>query len=133
MKLLLDQGLPRSTAKLLRDAGRDAVHVGDVQLADAEDQQILDKANEQARIVITLDADFHTLLALGGHTGPSVIRIRIEGLKGEPLANLIQEVLNKVQADLAAGALVTVQPGRIRVRKLPIWKVVPAPEESGPP
>ena len=63
MKLLLDQGLPRSTANLLRAAEIDAVHVAEIDLAAAEDIQILQKARENQRVVVTLDADFHTLLA----------------------------------------------------------------------
>ena len=127
MKLLLDQGLPRGAAEILRERGWDAVHVGDLQLASADDQIILDKAGEQNRAVVTLDADFHTLLALSGAFGPSVIRIRIEGLRAEPLADLIQNVLQQVRDDLFHGAAVTVQEGRIRVRNLPIWEEYPAP------
>jgi hypothetical protein len=36
MKLLLDQGLPRSSAAILREAGFDAVHAGEISLATAE-------------------------------------------------------------------------------------------------
>ncbi len=35
--LLLDQGLPRSTTLHLRESGIDAVHVGDIGLANADD------------------------------------------------------------------------------------------------
>ena len=35
MKLLLDQGLPRSAAALLRDTGIDAVHTGEIGYAVA--------------------------------------------------------------------------------------------------
>ena len=41
MKLLLDQGLPRSAAELLRAAGIDAVHTGEIGCATAEDAEIL--------------------------------------------------------------------------------------------
>ena len=37
MKLLLDQGLPRSAASLLRDVGIDTLHFGEIGLAAATD------------------------------------------------------------------------------------------------
>jgi len=42
MRLLLDQGLPRSAAAVLRAEGRDVVHVSEVGLAAATDLDILD-------------------------------------------------------------------------------------------
>ena len=41
MKLLLDQGLPRSAAGLLRQEGLDAVHTGECGLSVASDYEIL--------------------------------------------------------------------------------------------
>jgi predicted nuclease of predicted toxin-antitoxin system len=64
MKLLLDQGLPISAAALLRDVGVDTSHVSEIGMAESEDATILQKAREEVRVVATLDADFHTLLAL---------------------------------------------------------------------
>jgi len=60
------------------------------------------------------------LLALSGSTSPSVIRIRIEGLKGETAANLIRTFLIQCEGDLKQGAVVTVEQHRIRIRKLPL-------------
>ena len=120
MKLLLDQGLPRSTALLLCQAGIDTIHVGDIGRATAEDAEILQLAHDEQRVVVTLDAHFHTQLALSNATAPSVIRIRIEGLKGDALASLLQTVLAQCANDLNKGAAVTVQESRIRVRGLPI-------------
>ena len=45
MKLLLDQGTPRSSAALLRQAGFDAVHTGEIGLAEAPDEEILRRAS----------------------------------------------------------------------------------------
>jgi len=119
MKLLLDQGLPRSTAILLREAGIDAVHVGDIGYSSADDAAILQKARDEDRIIVTLDADFHAVLALSGASSPSVVRLRMEGLRGKEAASL-NKVLFHCSDDLARGAMVTVQPGRIRVRWLPM-------------
>lgn len=120
MKLLLDQGLPRSAAGRLRDAGVDALHAGDCGLGSASDKEILAAAAREGRAVVTLDADFHALLALGGASGPSVIRIRIEGLQADGLVHLVRTVLDCFGEDLGAGAMVSVTEGRIRVRHLPI-------------
>jgi predicted nuclease of predicted toxin-antitoxin system len=120
MKLLLDQGLPRSAARLLREAGIDTVHVGEMGCSTADDAAILQTAREQERALITLDADFHALLALSRATTPSVIRIRIEGLYGQKAADLIQVVLARCAKDVRQGAVITVQPRRIRIRRLPL-------------
>ena len=116
MRLLLDQGLPRTAADLLRSAGMDAVHTGECGLATASDIAILEYTRAEDAIVVTLDADFHALMALSGATQPSVIRIRIERLRAAPLADFLQTVLAQCRDDLAAGALVSVDRRRVRVR-----------------
>jgi predicted nuclease of predicted toxin-antitoxin system len=52
--------------------------VAEIGFFTAEDREILAKAKEDGGVVITLDADFHALLALSGAISPSLIRIRIE-------------------------------------------------------
>ncbi|HZY41102.1 MAG TPA: DUF5615 family PIN-like protein [Anaerolineae bacterium] len=120
MKLLLDQGLPRSAAVVLRARSIDAVHVAELGLSAAPDEAILEHSRETQRTVVTLDADFHLLLALARATSPSVIRLRIEGLRAAALADLLESVLSQCSADLEAGAAVTVQAKRLRVRRLPL-------------
>ena len=123
MKFLLDQGLPRSLSALLRHAGHDAVHVGEIGLAAADDPVILELAHKESRIVVSMDADFHAHLARSGATSPSVIRIRIEWLKAEALLALLRDVLRSCRSDLAHGAAVSVLPNRVRVRKLPLPQI----------
>jgi predicted nuclease of predicted toxin-antitoxin system len=122
MKLLLDQGLPRSAAALLRDAGIDAVHTGEIGCATAADPDILEKARQEGRVVATLDADFHTHLALSGAQFPSVLRIRIERLRAEAAAELLLKILAGWGREMEGGAVLTVQPGRVRYHKLPLLK-----------
>lgn len=120
MKFLLDQGLPRSTALLLRKNNVDVLHVGELGLASASDAKILELGLLEHRVVVTLDADFHALLALSGSSEPSVIRIRIEGLRADEHALLVAQVLSACHADLARGSMVTVTEKGIRVRHLPL-------------
>lgn len=120
MKLLLDQGLPRSAAELLCKAGYDTVYVGDIGMAEAEDSAIIMRARAENRVVATLDADFHTLLALEAAGSPSVIRIRIERLRAQALTDVLLSVIAECKKDLEKGAAITVEPSRIRMRCLPL-------------
>ena len=120
MKLLLDQGLPLSAAALLRDAGIEAIHVGEIGMSAAEDSHIIQRARNEGRIVATLDADFHTLLALDVAITPSVIRLRIERLRARALTDLLLKVIAECEEDLEQGSAITVEPSRIRIRRLPL-------------
>jgi len=120
VKLLLDQGLPRTAAEALGRVGFDAVHTGAIGLAKASDEDILERARREGETVVTLDADFHALLALSNAAAPAVIRIRIEGLQGPEIAALVSRVVAVCEADLLACAMVTVGSHRIRVRRLPL-------------
>ena|SRR5438874_6103804 len=120
MKLLLDQGTPRSSATILRHAKFDAIHTGEIGLAEAEDAEIIRRALVEDRVVITLDADFHMLLALAQARKASVIRIRVEGLRAKEFSELGQSVLDQCADDLKAGAMISVNDFQIRVRHLPV-------------
>jgi len=120
MKILLDQGIPRTAAALLRRRELDAVHTGECGLATATDPEILEYARRHDRVVVTLDADFHTILAVAGEVAPSGVRVRIEGLKAEAMAALVADVVELCTADLEAGAAVSVTSGGVRLRRLPV-------------
>jgi predicted nuclease of predicted toxin-antitoxin system len=120
MKFLLDQGLPRSTVHHLARAGIASEHAGDLGMSAATDEQILNAARQRMAVVATLDADFHRLLATSRATSPSVVRIRVERLKGDAVAVLLERVLRVAAANLATGAVVSVTKTRIRVHSLPI-------------
>jgi len=120
MKLILDQGLPRSSVRLLQEQGHDVLHTGECGMSCSSDIEIIEFARQQDRVVVTLDSDFHTIMALTEADSPSIIRIRIEGLRAEGLANLLQKVLEKCQDDIIAGAMVSVNQKQIRLRKLPL-------------
>lgn len=120
MKLLLDQGLPLSAAALLRDVGIDTIHVGEIEMSEAEEAEIIQRAREGGRAVATLDTDFHILLALDEATSPSIIRIRIERLRAQVLTDLLLMVVADCKKELEQGSAITVEPSRVRIRRLPL-------------
>ncbi len=122
IKMLLDQGLPRTAANLLRERGWDVQHVSERGMSTAEDAAIIAIARQEQRMVVTLDADFHALVAVSGATGPSVLRIRMEGQKADQVALLIERVLALASDELKQGAMITVAAGNIRIKLLPVAK-----------
>lgn len=122
MKFLLDQGLPRSTVQHLQGMGLEAEHVGSLGLATASDEAILEEGRNRDAIVVTLDSDFHALLALSNASSPSVIRIRMQGRKGDDAARMIRRVAEATESDLVAGAAITVTDRRLALRRLPLLR-----------
>jgi predicted nuclease of predicted toxin-antitoxin system len=87
----------------------------------AEDIEIFQRAATEHRIVVSADTDFGTLLALREETEPSVVLLR-GAVPREPRrqAQFILANLASVEDALKEGALVVMDPRRIRVRTLPI-------------
>jgi predicted nuclease of predicted toxin-antitoxin system len=120
VKLLIDESLQQDLARIFTEAGHDAVHVADLGLGGATDNEVLARAGVDARIVVTADTDFGTLLALTGAPGPSVILLRRSGRRATDRARTVLAVLALVDEQLGHGAIVTVEQTRLRVRELPI-------------
>jgi predicted nuclease of predicted toxin-antitoxin system len=123
IRLLLDQGLPRSTVRHLEESGLDVLHVADMGQSRASDAEITALAVGEGRTIVTLDSDFHRLLAISGASAPSVIRIRREGLRGSDVAALIGQVLERLGDQIERGAMVTVTERTVRLHRLPLRKV----------
>jgi predicted nuclease of predicted toxin-antitoxin system len=105
----------------LRDDGWDVLHVGDIGLSRSSDTEIVEYARKGERVIITLDSDFHTILALANAPDPSVIRIRLEGLKGPDLAALIKRIWSRIEPEIKKGAMVSVTHSGIKIRSIPLF------------
>lgn len=121
MRLLVDANLSPRVATVLAAAGHDAVHVHEVGLLSADDVTIARQASADGRIVITSDSDFGTILARTGGSGPSVVLLRhLNDATPRRQAELVLTAVEATAEDLAAGCIVTISKGRLRVRALPI-------------
>ena len=115
MKLLLDACVGSRAKIELEEAAHDVDWVGDWP-SDPGDEEVLAWAFRQDRILVTLDKDFGELAVT--HEKPHVGIIRLVGFSARAQAKVCLSALKRYGDELAAGTIVTVEPGRVRVRSI---------------
>jgi len=81
---------------------------------DPGDEEILAQANNANRVLVTLDKDFGKLAVFYGLSHHGIIRL--VGFSARQQARVCMDVLDRHGAALLAGAIVTAEPGRLRIR-----------------
>ncbi|MGH2355487.1 MAG: DUF5615 family PIN-like protein [Chloroflexota bacterium] len=113
MKLLLDTCVWGGARHEIDAAGHDVVWAGEWP-EDPGDEEILDRARREGRILVTLDKDFGELAVVRGLAHCGIVRlVRVSATRQ---AAVCLWVLGLYGDELQSGAIVTVEPGRVRVR-----------------
>jgi predicted nuclease of predicted toxin-antitoxin system len=119
MRFVIDMNLTPQWVDHLESLGYDAIHWSNVGEPDASDEDIVAWAREHDFIVLTRDLDFAAIVAISGSTKPSVVQLRSGGTLPAHVGSAVTEAIQGSRADLIAGALLTVEAGRTRLRILP--------------
>jgi predicted nuclease of predicted toxin-antitoxin system len=114
MRLLIDSSVCGGVDAELKAAGHDVVAVAGVWADDPGDETILAHAHAEGRCVITRDKDFGELAVLQHRPHAGILRLWYTPCRQQ--AAVAQAVLSQYGAELAAGAIVTASPYRIRLR-----------------
>ena len=122
MKFLLDMNLAHRGVDWLALAGEEAVHWSSIGRGNAPDSEIMAYAKANDLVVITHDLDFGAILAATHGEKPSVVQIRAEDNSPDTIGVQVLAALRQTATELEAGALVTVEPARSRVRLLPLLR-----------
>jgi predicted nuclease of predicted toxin-antitoxin system len=120
MKLLVNMNLSPQWVSLLAGAGLEATHWSMVGSAKAPDSEIMSYAKANDYVVLTHDLDFSAILAATQGEKPSVVQIRSEDLSLITIGKLVVAALLQMSSELEEGALLTIDPGRTRLRVLPL-------------
>src|SRR5271165_321842 len=120
MRLLIDMKLSPLWAVRLHDAGFEAEHWSQIGAPNASDTEIMAFARTNGYVVLTHDLDFCSILSATHGDKPSVAQIRAEDLSPGAIGGFVANALRRMSAELASGALLTIDPRRMRVRLRPL-------------
>jgi len=111
--ILLDTCVWGGVLPVLIDLGHDVVWSGSW-AKDPGDAAIQAVAFSEKRILVTLDKDFGELAILKGlpHSG----LIRLAGFRVRQMAQAVHRIVTVYQSDLLAGAIITADTDKIRIR-----------------
>lgn len=113
MKLLLDACVWGGAKREIAAAGHEVVWIGDRD-DDPEDDEILALAHREGRSVVTIDKDFGELAVV--HRRPHHGILRLVGFSGRQHGRAALAANERHGEELAAGALIVAEPGRLRIR-----------------
>lgn len=117
MKFLLDTCVWGGASNELRSAGHNVIWGGEWP-DDPGDDEILERAHREGRILVTLDKDFGELTVFYGKPHSGIIRLVNIGARQQAPACL--RVVDLHEEDLKSGAIITVEPNRLRIRSATI-------------
>ncbi len=116
MKFIVDAGVGKLVENWLLANLHDVKSVISIN-PQMEDAAILALANEENRIVITMDKDFGELIFNGKHSMFGVLLLRLEAATGLEKLHIVQEIFQHHSASLPLHFCVY-QNGKLRVKKL---------------
>ena len=116
MRLFLDQMFQLDLAVRLRADGHDVVHVAELERSRADDDEVLQLASSDVRVLITRDGDFGDWTVLPLHEHAGVIRVETNATTTAEAAAVLAPLLAAAQQEDFLNHLVIVS--RTRVRRI---------------
>ena len=114
IRILADIHISPKTVAFLNSIGFDAEHLP----APAPDEDIISKASELGRAIITRDLGFPKLLVTAGRTRPSLVLLRLSFETLEHTRWALTKARAEIEEYLPQGYVVVVEDDRVRFRSL---------------
>jgi len=119
MKFLRDMPVSLLLLDVLQAHGHEGVHAHQIGKERASDDELLEIARRESRVIITADLDFPRLMALSLAQGPGLILFRGGNYSDSEMCALLTRVLEKVRSDVLEESVCVVDKRRVRVTRLP--------------
>ncbi len=116
LRFLIDEDVPRSTTRVLRDAGFDAINVHEAGLQGKSDDLVFNFAQNENRLLITCDMGFSNILKFPPAENYGILVVRVPD--SEPIDVFNREALNAVRevGENLLHHLAIVEIGKVRLR-----------------
>ena len=112
--------LPPALALWLARQGHDAVHATELGLDRASDSDIILRAGQETRTIVTADLDYPRLLAISRAVAPSLILFRGGDWSGAEVIGRMEDILAGLNETDITQSILVVERNRVRRRRLPI-------------
>ncbi|MFB6100577.1 MAG: DUF5615 family PIN-like protein [Candidatus Nanohalobium sp.] len=116
MKFIVDESTGKSIADFLEEGGYDTVFVG-AEMKSASDSEIMERALEEKRIIVTNDKDFGELTIREGRDAEGILLLRLQLETPENKKKVLENILEN-HGDKIEGNLVIAREDQIKTRKL---------------
>lgn len=117
MKLLLDQDVYASTGRFLDGLGHDVVRAAQLGLSQAADEQLLEVATWESRILVTRDRNYGNLVFVRGLLA-GVLYLRMLPSNQQLVHEELERVLKSYSEQELQRSFVVVEAGGHRIRRL---------------
>lgn len=117
MNFLADESCAGPVILALRETGHDVVAIAEV-AKGATDEQVLERAVNEKRVLITEDRDFGELVYARGRSSAGVILVRFHSRARHAKPATVLEAVRKLGPRLR-DAFTVVEPGRVRISGRP--------------
>jgi predicted nuclease of predicted toxin-antitoxin system len=115
MRFIVDESTGAAVVAYLRGAGHDVLAVAET-MPQAEDPDILARAAEEDRILVTNDKDFGELVFRNGQLHSGVVLLRLQDESSANRVHTIRAVLERY-ADRLAGCFTVATASGVRIRR----------------
>ena len=117
MNFMADESCAGPVIRALREAGHDVVAISEV-AKGATDEQVLERALNEKRVLITEDRDFGELVYARGRSSAGVVLLRFHSRARRAKPATVVEAVAKLGSRLR-DAFTVVEPGRVRISGRP--------------
>lgn len=117
MNLLADESCAGPVVRALREAGHDLTAIAEI-AKGATDEEVLERALNEKRVLITEDLDFGRLVYARGRPTAGVLLVRFPNSARAAKPATVVEVVARLGSRLQR-AFGVVEPGRVRVSSGP--------------